>query len=66
MCVQHDIAPITNWYINNIPLMMVIDIGLLTRGRDCGMLEGSSLVRPLGIIILASLQKDSDPLLTSN
>ena len=66
---QNDIAPITNWYSNNIHLMMVrywLDIGLLTRGRNCGMLERSSLVRPLGIIILASLQKDFDSLLTTN
>ena len=64
MCVQHDIgqfAPITNWYTNNIHLMMI-----RYWGRDCGMLEGSSLVRPLGIIILAFLQKDFGSLLTSN
>ena len=77
MCAQQDISPTftlwAKWYrpnnemiVKQYPSYDGLNIGLLTRGRNCGMLEWSSLVRPFGIIILASLQKDFDSLLTND
>ena len=41
-------------------------VGAISCQAISGMPEGPSLVEPLGIIILAFLQKDSNSLLTSN
>ena len=52
-------------YLADIQTIWWLDIGSLTGSRVCDMLDGPSLVRPLGILLMASLPYDS-MWLTSN